>query len=200
MTRAALACALLLLAATARAQDAATAPPVSDEFVGLFSSYCLQKFPDDEALTTQASSDQREALTDAQVKTFLHSDPGQGWVLAGADGKYVLTTERPPFHACAVRRYSGQVLDGAPFVAAARSFAVARGHSLGPLQTRRTAIGPNIISSAMMLQEVDEKGIPTLETYMFFVVSYPAMAKADGTEGKPFYDIRFVRQIYRQPV
>jgi hypothetical protein len=200
VTRAALACALLLLAVTARAQDAATAPPVSDEFVGLFSSYCLQKFPDDEALTTQASSDRREALTDAQLKTFLHSDPGQGWLLAGTDSKYVLTTERPPFHACAVRRYSDQVLDGAPFVAAARSFAVAHGHSLGPLQTRQRTIGPDIVSSAMMLQEVDEKGVPTLETYMFFVVSYPAMTKADGTEGKPFYDIRFVRQIYRQPV
>lgn len=198
MTRAALCGVLLLLAATARAQDAA--PPVSDEFVGLFSAYCLQKFPDDDALATQASSDQREALTDAQVKTFLHSDPGRGWLLAGVDSKYVLTTERPPFHACAVRRYSDQVLDGAPFVAAARSFAVARGHSLGPLQTRRTTIGPDIVSSATMLQEVDAKGVPTLETYMFFVVSYPAMTKADGTEGKPFYDVRFVRQIYRQPV
>ena len=62
----------------------ATAPPVSDEFVGLFNSYCLQKFPDDEALANQASSDRREALTEAQVKTFLHSDPGRGWVLAGA--------------------------------------------------------------------------------------------------------------------
>jgi hypothetical protein len=198
MTRAALCGVLLLLAVTARAQD--VAPPVSDEFVALFRSYCLQKFPDDDALATQAASDQREALTDAQVKTFLHSDPGQGWLLAGTDGKYVLTTERPPFHACAVRRYSDQVLDGAPFVAAARRFAVARGHSLGPLQTRRTTIGPNIVSSAAMLQEVDEKGVPTLETYMFFVVSYPAMTKADGTEGKPFYDVRFVRQIYRQPV
>ena len=125
----------------------------------------------------------------------------RGWgATTPIPAKYVLTTERPPFHACAVRRYTDQVLDGAPFVAAARSFAVAHGHSLGPLQTRQRTIGPDIVSSAMMLQEVDEKGVPTLETYMFFVVSYPAMTKADGTEGKPFYDIRFVRQIYRQPV
>jgi hypothetical protein len=29
-------------------------------------------------------------------------------------------------------------------------------------------------------------------------VAYPVTVKADGTESKPFYDIRFVRQIFRK--
>ena len=52
--RLALAGGLLLLAGAALAQD--SPPPVGEEFVALFSSYCLQKFPDDGALAGRSWS------------------------------------------------------------------------------------------------------------------------------------------------
>jgi hypothetical protein len=68
---AALCCGLLLLTGSARAQGQDSVPPppppVSEEFVGLFTSYCLAKFPDDAALAAQLGDDRREALTPAQV-------------------------------------------------------------------------------------------------------------------------------------
>ena len=72
MIKTALASSLVLLAGAALAQDAA--PPVSDEFVRLFSSYCLNKFPDDGALLKQAESDHLDALSPAQV-VYVACDP-----------------------------------------------------------------------------------------------------------------------------
>ena len=109
MMRAALACGLMLLAGAALAQDA-PAPPVSAEFVRLFSDYCLAKFPDPEALAKTAADDKLEPLTTAQLQNYLRSDPGQGWLIKGADGDYVLTEEKPPYHGCAVRRYGAALL------------------------------------------------------------------------------------------
>ncbi len=71
--RVALAGSLLLLAGPALAQDA-PAPPVGEDFVALFSSYCLQKFPDDGALAAQAAKDRLEPLGPAPVKTLEHKD------------------------------------------------------------------------------------------------------------------------------
>ena len=77
--RLALAGSFLLLAGAALAQD--TARPVGDDFVALFSSYCLQKFPDDGALVAQAAQDKFEPLSAAQVKVLEHKDNGLGWMV-----------------------------------------------------------------------------------------------------------------------
>jgi hypothetical protein len=192
--RKALAGGFLLLAGAALAQDAP--PPVSAEFVRLFSSYCLSKFPD--AVAQAAGDEKLEPLTDGQVASYLHSDPGKGWLIAGADGNYVLTEEDPPYHACAVRRYSDHVMDGVPLIEAARAFVESTGRKLGPPQMSSRPIGNGIISNAVLMQLRDAKDQQVPEAFMFFVVAYPVTVKADGTESKPFYDIRFVRQIFRK--
>ena len=196
MIRAALAC--ILLAGAAVAQDQPVAP-VPDEFVRLFSGYCLGKFPDDTALADKARADHREPLTPAQVQSYLHADPGVGW-LVGDDGKYVLTIEQPPFHACAIRRYVPQVLDSKALFAAASDFLAPSGRKLGPLQTTQRQIGPGIVSSGMLMQVIGASGQPSTEAYMFFIVAYPAGTKPDGTARPPFYDVRFVRQLYEKAV
>ncbi len=198
MKRAALAGSLLLLAGAALAQDAAPPPPVSDEFVRLFSSYCLNKFPDDGALLSQAEADKLAPLSPAQVKTMLHQDSGIGWVVGGANAQYVLTVEQPPFHTCALRQLSDHPLDGAPLMAAAKRFVEAGGHKLLPPVGHARPMTQGMISNALILQELDEKDEPLPQAYMYFVVSYPPVARADGSMSKPFYEIRFVRQLYRQ--
>lgn len=189
-------CGLLLLAGAALAQD--SSPPVPDEFVRLFSTYCLNKFPDDGALLKQTEADKLEPLSPAQVRTMLHKDTGVGWVVSGAKLQYVLTVEQPPFHTCALRYISEQPLDGQPLMAAAKSFVEASGHKLlAPVgHARPTSQG--LISNSLILQELDEKDQPLPQAYMYFVVSYPPIEKPDGSMTKPFYEIRFQRQLYRQ--
>ena len=106
MKLAALCCALLLLSGGARAQEAkpdAQLPPAPAEFVAFFTTYCLEKFPDDAALVSAASDSKLVALTPEQTRLFLKQDAGQGWLIQGESGKYILTDELPPYHACAVR-------------------------------------------------------------------------------------------------
>ena len=196
MKWAAPACGFVLLAGAALADD--SPPPVSDEFVRLFSSYCLKAFPDDQALHKLAESDRLEALTQAQVKTMLHKENGVGWVVGGVSARYVLTVEEPPFHTCALRRASEQPLDGTPLMAAAKSFVEAGGHKLLPPVGHARPMNQGVISNSLILQELDEKDQPLPQAYMYFVVSYPATPHDDGSMSKPFYEIRFVRQLFRQ--
>jgi hypothetical protein len=193
--RAALACGLMLLAGAALAQDA-PAPNVSAEFVRLFSDYCLARFP---GAVAQAAADAKlEPLTASQVASYLHSDTGKGWLIAGADSNYVLTEEDPPYNACAVRRYSDRMMGGAPLMEAARAFVEGTGRKLDPPQISSRPIGNGIISNAVLMQLRDAKDRQLPEAFMFFVVTYPVTTKPDGTESRPFYDIRFVRQIVRK--
>ncbi|MDB5735805.1 MAG: hypothetical protein JWN16_2442 [Alphaproteobacteria bacterium] len=188
---------LLLAGAVALAQDV-PAPPVSAEFVRLFSSHCLSKFPD--ALAQAAVDEKLEPLTAAQVASYLHSDPGKGWLIAAADGNYVLTEEDPPYHACAVRRYATAMMDGKPLFAAAKAFVASSGRSFGTPQSSRRMIGPGIVSNGLLFPVIGATGQPTGEAFMFFVVAYPATTKADGTDKPPFFDVRFVRQLYEKAV
>jgi hypothetical protein len=134
--------ALLLLAGAAFAQDTPAAPPISAEFVRLFSNYCLANFPD--TLVKAAADEKLEPLTAAQLQNYLHSDPGHGWLIAGADGNYVLTEATPPYHACALRRYAAELVDSKPLFAAAKAFLASSGRSFGEPRTTRRVVGPGI--------------------------------------------------------
>ena len=74
----------------------------------------------------------------------------------------------------------------------------AAGHKLTPPAAFARPLEGGVVSNSVTLQELDEKDQPLPQAYMFFVVSYPAAPRADGTVAKPFYEIRFMRQMYRQ--
>src|SRR6185312_13041091 len=99
----------------------------------------------DDAAMAALASGKGQAMTQAEVKVFLHEDPGQGWVLNGQDSKYVLTDEQPPYHACAIRRTTPLPLDSAPLFAAAASYAAGQGEKLSaPQQTRFPGALPSL--------------------------------------------------------
>ena len=181
------------LVAPSLGQNAAIMP--TDEYVVLFTSFCLQKFPDDSALSADAST-KGPAVTPAELKAFLHGDLGRGWTISGADTKYILTDEAPPYHSCALRHPSSQPVNGNPFFAAARAFVSASGKSLGPLQSRRVpgANGKNTLE--VQAPVLDANGQTTSESYIFIDDIYPAMSRPDSSQTPRFFDIRFVRQIH----
>jgi len=200
MKPAALCCALLLLSGSVRAQDAPPdvgLPPAPVEFVAFFRAYCLEKFPDDAALVSAASDSKLVALTQDQIKLFLRNDSGQGWLIQGESGKYILTDELPPYHACAVRHAVRAPFSVAPLKDLADEYVAAKGHRLVDGPSLQTPMGEGIVSALSSQNEVDEKGVPTGEAFMLAVVSYPPQDMADGTKSQPFWEIRFVRQIFR---
>jgi hypothetical protein len=197
---ASLCCGLLLLYGGARAQDAKTdtaLPPAPQDFVAFFQAYCLEKFPDDSALASAASDGKFAALTPSETKLFLRGDPGQGWLIQGESGKYILTDEMPPYHACAVRHAVRTPFSVTPLKELADKYVTAKGHRLVDGPAIQTPMGEGIVSALSSQNEVDEKGVPTGEAFMLAVVSYPAQTLADGTRSQPFWEIRFVRQILR---
>ena len=208
MKPAALCCVLLLMSGSVRAQDGqpdsksdskpgAQLPPAPEEFVAFFQAYCLEKFPDDAALVSAAADGKLVALTQDQTKLFLRNDPGQGWLIEGENGKYILTDELPPYHACAVRHAVRAPFSVTPLRDLAGKYVAAKGHRLVDGEALQTPMGEGIVSALSSQNEVDEKGVPTGEAFMLAVVSYPPQDQADGTKSQPFWEIRFVRQIFR---
>jgi hypothetical protein len=198
--QAAFCCALLLISSSLRAQEAKPQiplPPAPAEFVAFFSAYCLEKFPDDSALVSAASDSKLVALTSTEIKLFLRGDPGQGWLIQGESGKYVLTDELPPYHACAVRHAVRTPFSVTDLKELAGKYVAAKGHRLVDGPSLQTPMGAGIVSALSSQNEVDDKGVPTGEAFMLAVVSYPPQDMADGTKSQPFWEIRFVRQIFR---
>lgn len=188
----------LLLAGAASAEDAA---PVSGEFVRLFSSYCLQGFPDNAAINGQVARDRLEPLDTGRARALLRGRPGAGWRIVGADGEYAVTVQdQKPLRACAIHRQSEKVLDGAPLAAAARAFVKMEGHDLLAPVSSSLPTADGGISDALVLQEVDAKGVSINSAYMFITVRHPGGLGADGSFVKPSYDLRFVRQLFRNDV
>jgi hypothetical protein len=57
--------------------------------------------------------------------------------------------------------------------------------------------GDGIASAMSYRNEVDARGVPTGEIFMFAVVGYPGASAADSSQPKPFWEIRFSRVILK---
>lgn len=107
--------AILVAAALAAAPAVAQAPyqaPASPadptahlaEMLALYDEICLHAFPDDGAVARDLAARGAIPLSDAELRVFLHDDPGRGWRLRGRTARFDITIEQsPPYHACAVR-------------------------------------------------------------------------------------------------
>jgi hypothetical protein len=106
--------AILMAAALAVAPAAAQAPyqppanradPAAHlaEMLALYDEVCLHVFPDDDAVARNLRARGAVRLSEPQVRIYLRDDPGRGWRLEGRSGRFDLTIEDPPFHACTVR-------------------------------------------------------------------------------------------------
>ena len=75
------------------------------EMTALYDDICLKAFPNDAAVARAMAARGRAAtaMTSADVRRYLHEDPGVGWFITGRSGTFELTVEAPPFHACGVR-------------------------------------------------------------------------------------------------
>lgn len=103
----ALGAALLATAAAAAQYETPANPPEPGaqlaELIEIYDSICLRAFPDDSAVARAMTARGASAMGDAEIRIYLHDDPGQGWNLAGRTARFQLTVETGPYHACGVR-------------------------------------------------------------------------------------------------
>jgi hypothetical protein len=190
---------LLLLSGGTRAQDAAPGPgatPSPEEFSRLFSSYCLEKFPDDAAVASAIAGNRLTKLDPDEASLFVRSKGGgEGWIIQGNGGRYVLTAEKPPYQACTIRHVVLKPFSTETLNALADKFVAAKGNRLVDGASTERPMGDGIASAMSYRNEVSAQGVPTGEIFMFAVVGYPGSA----AEGQPrhFWEVRFSRVILR---
>lgn len=128
----ALALAAMPAAAAAQYETPVNPPdPVAQlaEMVALYDEVCLRAFPDDDAAARAATRYRAVPLSRAELRRFLHDDPGIGWQISGRTGRFDLTIEQsPPYHACAVRTMTAAgFADMGPYQMLAARFERGRG-------------------------------------------------------------------------
>jgi hypothetical protein len=119
---------LAALPAAARAQyETPVDPPAPAahlaEMIELYDSVCLRAFPDDAAVAQAMAARGATPMNEAEVRRYLHDDPGRGWNVAGRTARFQLTVEAPPYHACGLRTLTAAAFpDMAPYRALADRF------------------------------------------------------------------------------
>jgi hypothetical protein len=110
-----------------------------DEMIALYDEICLRAFPDDRAAGDAVARHNATPLTPAQMRILLHEDPGVGWAVDGRTGRFNVTIEAPPFHACAVRTMTaGGFADFGPYRALADRYEAGAGYrAMNPMQFTR---------------------------------------------------------------
>lgn len=170
----------------AYAFDAAD-PTVANELAEMFSSFCIEKFPDNDAVAALADSKKAQVMTPGQVQQFLHEDPGHGWSIQTPTGLYFITIEEPPYNTCAVRRMTPV---GIPTVKvykdAVDRYVASKNGKLLPVQNAHVK-GPGISDiSAYSSPMLDSNG-KLAESFILFLTNYhsqvPPYYKVDAQDG-----------------
>jgi hypothetical protein len=188
---------LLLVNSGARAQGAGPSEtPSPEEFSRLFSSYCLEKFPDDAAVSSAIAGNNLAKLDPDEARLFVRSKGGgEGWIIQGDGGRYVLTAEKPPYQACTIRHVVLKPFSTQTLNALADKFVAAKGNKLVDGASTERPMGDGIASAMSYRNEVNARGLPTGEIFMFAVVAYPG-SPGEG-QPKQFWEVRFSRVILR---
>lgn len=168
------------------ALQAATPAPAADpafaRLAQLYEDICLTPFPDDDAVAAAMSTQHAAELKGNEVRIYLHDDAGRGWTVGDATlGKFVVTVEAPPYHACAVRHeFTGPVTDRSAYETVA-----VRYKSIGPAFKNMGALDRDNNGVKSHLEGAAR--VTNLGTEILIVVTD---TRPNGT-----VEIRFVRQI-----
>jgi hypothetical protein len=162
------------------------------EMVALFDQICLKAFPDEAAVARAMAARRATAMTAAEVKVYLHEDPGAGWDIAGRSAPFALTVEAPPFHACGVRTTAvAPFADMGPYRRLADGFEAGRQvQRIGPVNG--TIGNVDTSGSGDMWKRPDGKD----EALLVFIATPVARLRAQGEDA---VQIRFVHQLVDPP-
>jgi hypothetical protein len=175
--------------------DASVAPEIAQ----IYSSFCLEKFPDTSAVGALASARKATAISQDQVKRFLHSDPGNGWVLHAGTGDYIVLLEAPPFRTCSVRRMTPSgVNDVKPYIAAVNSYIAGKNGKLVGIPPSHNKTPDNIADISTYGYGMMDGSGKAVETFAVILTNYHGHAPADqqaAAAGGVGVEVRMVHQI-----
>jgi hypothetical protein len=132
-------------------------------------------------------------LSPADLRRFLHDDPGIGWEIEGRTGRFHLTIEQsPPYHSCAVR-----TMTAAGFSDLSPYLSVAAGYERGGSYEKITPID-RVVRDLRIVGGGDRRTDPdgSSESLLFAITTPAGEARAGGMTA---VEVRFAHQIYRQP-
>jgi len=202
-----------LLCGTAFAADppaapsAPAAPPATpqvaaplDEATGaglaaLFTTLCVEAFPDAAALDARMAEKGATAMTPEQVKAVLHDDPGRGWLLTQNNHRFAITEEAAPFHACSVRVNTPAGVPNRALTGILGAVTAKSGQRVSSPQVMNRNDNPLMGISAVIVQVSPPPAGADAEAFMAFVTTY-----RDRTSNAVlFVENRFVHQIHTAP-
>lgn len=190
---------ILVLASPAAAAVQYEAPahppdPVAQlaEMVALYDRVCLHAFPNEAAAARAVARYRATPLSPADVRRFLHDDPGIGWQIEGRTGRFHLTIEQsPPYHACAVRTMTAAGFsDLSPYRSVTARYE--RGGRFEEITPIDRVVGDlRIVGGGD--RRIDPDG--SSESLLFAITTPAGEARAGGMTA---VEVRFAHQYYRQ--
>lgn len=162
------------------------------EMIALYDEVCLRAFPDDDAAGRAVRRHRAVRHSEAELRRFLHDDPGIGWQISGRTGRFDLTIEQsPPYHSCAVRAMTAAgFADMGPYQALADRFETGRGFE------RITPI--DRIVRALRIAGGGERRTEPDGSSESLLIAITTPAGDHRAQGMTAVEIRFVHQYYRQ--
>ncbi len=227
MKRATVLIASVLLAANSFPVSAADAPAAKlvpkdippaaiSEMVDLYTSFCLNAFPDRAAIERLAAAKAATALTREQNAAYVNENPARGWSFRTPNALYALTIVDAPDASCTLRRITpGGITTIEPYLAAQQAYAArkkgtlvkaglqsaaprqtnARNRSRSRQQTQLSS-GPRTTAVQYLMYPAEGKG--EAESLILFFVSYNYHIPPDWraeVEGYPGVEVRMVHQL-----
>ena len=162
------------------------------EMVTLYDEVCLRAFPDDDAASRAVSRYRATPLSPADVRRFLHDDPGIGWRIEGRTGRIHLTIEQsPPYHTCAVRAMTAAGFqDMSPYRSVTARYEQDRSYQqIAPID--RVVGALRIVGGGD--RRIDPDG--SSESLLFAITTPDGEAREGGMTA---VEVRFAHQYYRQ--
>jgi hypothetical protein len=132
------------------------------------------------------------AMSPDLVRSYLHADPGVGWMLAGRSALFEITIEAPPFHACGIRTLTAS---GFPDLSSYRRLADAfeAGQDVkkfGPQTFTRNNI--ETTGGGESWHRTDDRD----EALLVLMAQLTPPIRVEGRDG---VEVRFVHQIAERP-
>jgi len=177
-------------------------PSVADiqEMAGIFDGMCLRAFPDEAAVAKHAAELDAKRMSRAQVKSYLHDDPGYGWYVTTSVATYAITVEQPPYRACGVRRMTPAGFSTVrPYLEAIRNYAASNGLPAPVNSGEQKMKTPGGADISVYAQSITVPGAPKpASTFLLLLTNYHGRFAGDlaadvGTGGVGV-EIRFVHE------
>ncbi len=155
----------------ARAYDA-NPQAAAEEMARFFSLFCLERFPDKDAMDTLAKQMKFKGMNYGELKRYQKDTLGAGWYYTADSTLYVITVENSPQDSCSVRHMTPEGIPSAySYTETLKNFASAKKGKLfkALVNAQKTADGSDVRSYSNFMEDSAGK---QRELFMLVLTDY----------------------------